>query len=196
MWRGILVFAITYVLVATRRLRVVRIDRPAGALTGAVLAVALGAVTAEQAALAVDQTTIILLFAVMGSPSWGWARSCRSTASSNAQDASSSLERGPRAGSSAPSCGARDCCRRSSRTTWSACSTFAGNLTLLGSVANVIVAEKARDVGGLRFGEHLEIGVPVATLTTLVGAAMLVAMRGWAGKSVLVKSSSPVSVSE
>lgn len=65
-WRGVLVFAITYVLVASRRLRVVRIDRPAGALTGAVLAVALGAVTAEQAAHAVDQTTIVLLFAVMG----------------------------------------------------------------------------------------------------------------------------------
>lgn len=66
MLRGIIVFAITYVLVATRRLRIVKIDRPAGALTGAVLAVALGAVTPEEAAHAVDQTTIILLFAVMG----------------------------------------------------------------------------------------------------------------------------------
>jgi Na+/H+ antiporter NhaD/arsenite permease-like protein len=56
-------------------------------------------------------------------------------------------------------------------------STFAGNLTLLGSVANVIVAEKARDVGGLRFGEYLKIGVPVATVTTLVGAAMLIVIR-------------------
>ena len=52
-------------------------------------------------------------------------------------------------------------------------STFAGNLTLLGSVANVIVAEKARDVGGLRFVEYLKVGVPVATLTTLAGAAWL-----------------------
>src|SRR5688572_16804729 len=66
MLRGVIVFAITYVLVATRRLRIVKIDRPAGALTGAVLAVALGAVTPEEAAHAVDQTTIILLFAVMG----------------------------------------------------------------------------------------------------------------------------------
>ena len=66
MLRGVIVFVITYVLVATRRLRVVKIDRPAGALTGAVLAVALGAITPEEAAHAVDQTTIILLFAVMG----------------------------------------------------------------------------------------------------------------------------------
>src|SRR5688572_23562987 len=66
MLRGVLVFAITYVLVASRRLRIVKIDRPAGALTGAVLAVALGAITPEDAAHAVDQTTIILLFAIMG----------------------------------------------------------------------------------------------------------------------------------
>jgi Na+/H+ antiporter NhaD/arsenite permease-like protein len=52
-------------------------------------------------------------------------------------------------------------------------STFAGNLTLLGSVANVIVAEKARSVGGLRFGEYLKIGVPLAVTTTLVGTIWL-----------------------
>lgn len=55
--------------------------------------------------------------------------------------------------------------------------TFAGNLTLLGSVANVIVAEKAAAIGGLRFGEYLKIGVPVATATTLVGALVLVALH-------------------
>jgi len=65
-WRGIVVFAITYVLVASRRLRFIRIDRPAGALVGAVLAVALGASSPAEAAEAVDKTTIILLFAVMG----------------------------------------------------------------------------------------------------------------------------------
>ncbi|HER20068.1 MAG TPA: arsenic transporter, partial [Chromatiales bacterium] len=35
-------------------------------------------------------------------------------------------------------------------------STFAGNLTLLGSVANVIVAENARDVGGIGFIDYLK----------------------------------------
>lgn len=48
-------------------------------------------------------------------------------------------------------------------------STFAGNLTLLGSVANIIVAEKARSVGGMGFFEYLKVGAPVAILTTLVG---------------------------
>lgn len=66
MWRGVLVFAVTYILVASKNLRVVKVDRPAGALIGAVLAVALGALTADEAAKAVDHTTIVLLFAVMG----------------------------------------------------------------------------------------------------------------------------------
>jgi Na+/H+ antiporter NhaD/arsenite permease-like protein len=52
-------------------------------------------------------------------------------------------------------------------------STFAGNLTLLGSVANVIVAEAAREVGGVGFFAFLRVGVPLTVLTTLVGVAWL-----------------------
>ena len=66
MLTGLIVFAITYVLVASRTLRFAGLDRPAGALVGAVLAVAVGAVTPSQAARAVDHTTLVLLFAVMG----------------------------------------------------------------------------------------------------------------------------------
>ena len=57
-------------------------------------------------------------------------------------------------------------------------STFAGNLTLLGSVANVIVAEKAEAEGGLPFWPYLRVGFPIAILTTLVGTAWLVVFRG------------------
>lgn len=53
-------------------------------------------------------------------------------------------------------------------------STFAGNLTLLGSVANIIVAESARDIGGIGFLEYLRVGLPLALITTLVGVAWLV----------------------
>lgn len=52
-------------------------------------------------------------------------------------------------------------------------STFAGNLTLLGSVANVIVAESARQWGGLGFRQHLRFGAPLALVTTLLGTAWL-----------------------
>jgi Na+/H+ antiporter NhaD/arsenite permease-like protein len=56
-------------------------------------------------------------------------------------------------------------------------STFAGNLTLLGSVANIIVAEKAERVGGLRFLEYLRFGLPIALCTTIAGTIVLVLLR-------------------
>jgi Na+/H+ antiporter NhaD/arsenite permease-like protein len=56
-------------------------------------------------------------------------------------------------------------------------STFAGNLTLLGSVANIIVSEKSRSIGGLRFGEYLRAGFPIAIVTTLLGTVYLVLIR-------------------
>lgn len=56
-------------------------------------------------------------------------------------------------------------------------STFAGNLTLLGSVANVIVAERGREVGGMGFWEYLGIGAPLALATTAMGTAWLVWVR-------------------
>ena len=54
-------------------------------------------------------------------------------------------------------------------------STFAGNLTLLGSMANLIVAERAESRGErLGFVDYLVAGVPVTILTLVWGVAMLV----------------------
>ena len=53
-------------------------------------------------------------------------------------------------------------------------STMAGNLTVLGSVANLIVVENARRAGTeLSFLEYLKVGVPLTVVTTLVGVAWL-----------------------
>ena len=53
-------------------------------------------------------------------------------------------------------------------------STLAGNLTMLGSVANLIVVENARRAGTeLSFLEYLKVGVPLTVLTTIVGVAWL-----------------------
>jgi Na+/H+ antiporter NhaD/arsenite permease-like protein len=53
-------------------------------------------------------------------------------------------------------------------------STFAGNLTLLGSVANLIVVENARRAGTeIGFREYLKVGIPVTLLTCLVGVAWI-----------------------
>jgi Na+/H+ antiporter NhaD/arsenite permease-like protein len=56
-------------------------------------------------------------------------------------------------------------------------STFAGNLTLLGSMANLIVAERAESRGArIGFVDYLKVGVPVTLLTVCWGIAMLIAV--------------------
>lgn len=56
-------------------------------------------------------------------------------------------------------------------------STLAGNLTILGSVANLIVVESARaarvEIG---FREYARVGVPLTALTLVIGWAILVAL--------------------
>jgi Na+/H+ antiporter NhaD/arsenite permease-like protein len=48
-------------------------------------------------------------------------------------------------------------------------STLAGNLTLLGSVANLIVAEAVAKLGyQLSFWEHLRFGLPLTVLTLIL----------------------------
>jgi Na+/H+ antiporter NhaD/arsenite permease-like protein len=54
-------------------------------------------------------------------------------------------------------------------------STLAGNLTLLGSVANLIVAEKAAKRGvAIGFAAYVRVGVPVTVCTLAIGIAWLV----------------------
>ena len=52
-------------------------------------------------------------------------------------------------------------------------STLAGNLTLLGSVANLIVVQRARGEVEIGFWEYTRIGAPLALITLAVGAWML-----------------------
>jgi len=53
-------------------------------------------------------------------------------------------------------------------------STFAGNLTLIGSVANLIVAGVAERYGiNLSFFEYLKVGVPLTIITVVIGTIML-----------------------
>lgn len=59
-------------------------------------------------------------------------------------------------------------------------STLAGNLTLVGSIANLIVAEGARREGvRIGFWAYLRVGLPVTFLTTLVGVAWLSLYARW-----------------
>jgi Na+/H+ antiporter NhaD/arsenite permease-like protein len=52
-------------------------------------------------------------------------------------------------------------------------STLAGNLTVLGSVANLIVIERARRQVEISFWEYARAGVPLTILTLVVGVLML-----------------------
>ena len=54
-----------------------------------------------------------------------------------------------------------------------ASSTFAGNLTLVGSVANLIVAQKAQQECPLGFWAFLKVGAVTTVLTTLVSVLIL-----------------------
>ena len=52
-------------------------------------------------------------------------------------------------------------------------STFAGNLTVLGSIANLIVIERSRRTIRISFLEYLKVGVPLTLLTLCIGVVIL-----------------------
>jgi Na+/H+ antiporter NhaD/arsenite permease-like protein len=52
-------------------------------------------------------------------------------------------------------------------------STLAGNLTVLGSVANLIVVERARREAAISFWEYAKAGVPLTLLTLAAGVVLL-----------------------
>jgi Na+/H+ antiporter NhaD/arsenite permease-like protein len=62
------------------------------------------------------------------------------------------------------------------RTAWmvlAMASTLAGNLTITGSVANIIVVETAKPEIEIRFQDYLKAGVPITLMTLLIGWALL-----------------------
>ena len=52
-------------------------------------------------------------------------------------------------------------------------STLAGNLTILGSVANLIVVERAKGVAEISFREYSRAGLPITLATMLIGILLL-----------------------
>ncbi len=71
--------------------------------------------------------------------------------------------------------------RESQQSAWLALamsSTFAGNLTVLGSVANLIVVENARhERVNISFWEYGRVGIPVTLLTLIVGIGWLMIFK-------------------
>ena len=55
--------------------------------------------------------------------------------------------------------------------------TFAGNLTIIGSVANMIVVESARDHIQVGFWDYARFGIPITIFTTVAGVTVLLVLR-------------------
>jgi Na+/H+ antiporter NhaD/arsenite permease-like protein len=51
--------------------------------------------------------------------------------------------------------------------------TLAGNLTVLGSIANLIVIQKAKRSVAISFWEYFKVGLPITILTIAVGVWLL-----------------------
>jgi Na+/H+ antiporter NhaD/arsenite permease-like protein len=51
--------------------------------------------------------------------------------------------------------------------------TLAGNLTILGSVANLIVVQRARHEAPISFWEYFKVGAPLTVLTIIAGVILL-----------------------
>ena len=60
-------------------------------------------------------------------------------------------------------------------------STLAGNLTLIGSVANLIVFEGAKDTIKVSFWQYFRVGAPATLLSVVIGLATLLAERALFG---------------
>jgi Na+/H+ antiporter NhaD/arsenite permease-like protein len=56
-------------------------------------------------------------------------------------------------------------------------STLAGNLTITGSVANIIVVERARPDVHIGFREYFRLGLPLTIITLVLGVAWLTWVR-------------------
>ena len=55
--------------------------------------------------------------------------------------------------------------------------TFAGNLTIIGSVANMIVVESAREHLEIGFWDYARFGIPITILTTVAGTFVLLILH-------------------
>lgn len=62
---AVAIFAVTYALISGRRLKILPLNRPAGALLGAAAMVGFGVMTPEEAYRAVDYNTLVLLLGMM-----------------------------------------------------------------------------------------------------------------------------------
>jgi Na+/H+ antiporter NhaD/arsenite permease-like protein/uncharacterized membrane protein (UPF0127 family) len=83
-----------------------------------------------------------------------------------------------------------------SRTAWltlAMSSTLAGNLTLIGSVANLIVAQQARRTVEIRFMEYFRVGALITMITLVIGILTLAVEVKYAHGADVIAAERPAS---
>lgn len=65
MFTALIIFILTYIFIGLRQIPRLHVDRPAGALVGAILMIVFGVLTLEQAFAAIDMHTLLLLLGMM-----------------------------------------------------------------------------------------------------------------------------------
>ncbi len=164
MTTALLIFALTYLAIGIQRLPGLHVDRPSGALLGAVAMVAFGVLTFEEALVTsvagpIGEAGPDVLARI------GAAVTLLSQAVSNVPAVllfTPAVEALPVGAAEKAWLGL------------AAFSTLAGNLTLIGSVANVIVFECARREGiEVSFSTYLKAGLPVTAITLAIAWAWI-----------------------
>ena len=143
------IFGITYMLISGRQLKILPLNRPAAALLGAVLMVSTGVMTPDNAGV-----------------ESGLAVSGRVEHFSNVPFVRVAEKWIPHFID--PSL------------MWKVlalATTFAGNLTIVGSVANMIVVESAREHLQVSFWDYARFGILITILTTSAGVLVLLALH-------------------
>ena len=57
-------------------------------------------------------------------------------------------------------------------------STFAGNLFLTSSMANVLVRDRAENVGRVGFATHMRYGIVITLVSTAIGTVWILFLEG------------------
>lgn len=197
---ALIIFIITYIFIGLRQIPRMHIDRPAGALVGAVLMIVCGVLTLDQAFAAVDMHTLLLLlgmmiitvylrlFVVMHAVE---VSGLAGAVINRMGDVSSYSSLGKIAGlsgvslalsnlvSNVPAVMLLKPLTRSLgdghyfRLALAMSSTLAGNFTLIGSVANLIVAQQARRKVEIGFMEYFRVGALITISTIAIGILVL-----------------------
>ncbi|MCK9419715.1 MAG: SLC13 family permease [Nitrospirae bacterium] len=209
---ALIIFIITYLFIGLRQIPRLHIDRPAGALVGAVLMVIFGVLTLDQAFSAIDMHTLLLLGMMIITVYLRTAGFFELMADKMLSSAKSPLQLLILVVLSSGLLSALfvndTICLLYTPIilevtiqlgvnpmpyllALAMSSTLAGNLTLIGSVANLIVVKQARKRVEIGFVEYFRVGALITAVTIAIGIAVLAVEVRLAGSAEAIAAEKP-----